>query len=40
VNFYLDSRLEPWSEPVPEAPTVLSEWLDRPLEVTAERLLE
>jgi succinate dehydrogenase / fumarate reductase flavoprotein subunit len=40
VNFHLDARMEPWPEPVPPVPAGLREWADRPLEVTAERLLE
>ena len=40
VNFLLDARMEPWSEPVPPVPAELRGWADRPLEMTAERLLE
>jgi succinate dehydrogenase / fumarate reductase flavoprotein subunit len=40
VNFYVDARKEPWSEPVPPVRSGLAEWVDRPVEVTAERLLE
>ena len=39
-NFFIDSRMEPWSEPVPAVPAELREWLDRPLEVGGNRLLE
>jgi succinate dehydrogenase / fumarate reductase flavoprotein subunit len=40
VNFQIDSRMEPWSEPVPPVPVELREWVDRPVEISAERLLE
>jgi len=40
VNFYVDARLEPWSEPVPNAPDDLRAWTERPVELGAERLLE
>ena len=40
MNFYVDSRMEPWTQPVAPVPAELREWADRPLEVTAERLLE
>ena len=41
VNFYLDARMEPWSEAVPPVPaSELREWAERPLEVGADRLLE
>ena len=40
VNFHVDARMEPWSEPVPPVPAELREWAERPLEVGAERLLE
>ena len=40
VNFYVDARMEPWSEPVPPVPDELREWVERPVEVSAERLLE
>lgn len=40
VNFHIDSRMEPWSEPVPPVPAELREWVDRPVELSAERLLE
>src|SRR5918999_636727 len=39
-NLYVDSRMEPWSEQVPQVPAELAAWIDRPLEVSAERLLE
>jgi hypothetical protein len=32
--------MEPWSEPVPPVPVELREWVDRPVEISAERLLE
>jgi succinate dehydrogenase / fumarate reductase flavoprotein subunit len=40
VNLYVDARMEPWSEPVPRVPDDLRQWLEHPLEVGAERLLE
>ena len=40
LNFYVDARMEPWSEPVPPVPAQLRQWLDRPLELGADRLLE
>ncbi len=40
VNFLVDARMEPWTEAVPPVPPELSEWADRPLELTADRLLE
>jgi succinate dehydrogenase / fumarate reductase flavoprotein subunit len=42
VNFHVDSRMDPWSEPVPPTPDELREWMERPVEVRAEagRLLE
>jgi succinate dehydrogenase / fumarate reductase flavoprotein subunit len=40
VNIHLDARMDPWTVAVPPVPDELSEWADRPLEVTAERLLE
>ena len=40
VNFQIDSRMEPWSEPVPPVPVELREWVDRPVEISADRLLE
>jgi succinate dehydrogenase / fumarate reductase flavoprotein subunit len=40
VNFHIDSRMEAWSEPVPPVPVELREWVDRPVEISAERLLE
>jgi succinate dehydrogenase / fumarate reductase flavoprotein subunit len=39
-NFYVDARMEPWSEPVPQVPAELREWIERPVEVSGERLLE
>jgi hypothetical protein len=32
--------MDPWSEPVPGVPDELLEWIDRPVELGAERLLE
>jgi succinate dehydrogenase / fumarate reductase, flavoprotein subunit len=40
VNFHVDARMDPWLEPVPPAPDDLREWVDRPVEVSADRLLE
>ena len=40
VNFYVDARMDPWSEPVPGVPDELREWTERPVELGAERLLE
>jgi succinate dehydrogenase / fumarate reductase flavoprotein subunit len=40
VNFYLDARMEPWSEPVPPVPPELREWTERPVELSAGGLLE
>ena len=40
VNFHVDARMEPWTEAVPPVPAELRDWAERPLEVTAERLLE
>jgi succinate dehydrogenase / fumarate reductase flavoprotein subunit len=40
VNFYIDARMDPWSEPVPTVPDALRPWIERPLELGAERLLE
>jgi succinate dehydrogenase / fumarate reductase flavoprotein subunit len=40
VNFYVDARMEPWSEAVPRVPDELREWAERPVEVGAEQLLE
>ena len=40
VNFYVDARMEPWAVPVPPVPSELGAWVDRPLEVSADRLLE
>jgi succinate dehydrogenase / fumarate reductase flavoprotein subunit len=40
VNFYVDSRMEPWHEPVPRVPDALRAWIERPVEVGADRLLE
>ena len=39
-NFYVDARMEPWSEPVLSVPAELRDWTERPVELTAERLLE
>ena len=40
VNVKLDARMEPSTEPVPPVPAGLREWAERPVELTAERLLE
>ncbi len=40
VNVHLDARMDPWTVAVPPVPAELREWAERPLEVTAERLLE
>jgi len=40
VNFYVDARMDPWSEPVPGVPDELREWTEHPAELGAERLLE
>jgi succinate dehydrogenase / fumarate reductase flavoprotein subunit len=40
VNFFIDARMEPWSEAISPAPAELREWLERPVELSAERLLE
>jgi succinate dehydrogenase / fumarate reductase, flavoprotein subunit len=40
VNVQLDSRMVPWTVPVTPVPAHLQAWVERPLEVTAERLLE
>ena len=40
VNFHVDERMEPWPVAVPPVPDELRGWGERPLEVTAERLLE
>lgn len=40
VNFYVDARMDPWSEPVPGVPAELRKWTERPVELGAERLLE
>jgi succinate dehydrogenase / fumarate reductase flavoprotein subunit len=40
LNFYVDARMEPWSEPVPPLPPELRGWVERPVEVSAEQLLE
>ncbi len=40
VNFYVDARMEPWSEPVPLVPPELREWTERPVELGAGGLLE
>jgi succinate dehydrogenase / fumarate reductase, flavoprotein subunit len=40
VNFYVDARMAPWSQPVPAVPAELSTWVEEPLEIGAERLLE
>jgi succinate dehydrogenase / fumarate reductase flavoprotein subunit len=40
VNFHVDSRMEPWGEPVPPMPPEMRGWLERPVDLGAERLLE
>jgi succinate dehydrogenase / fumarate reductase flavoprotein subunit len=40
VNFYVDSRLEPWAEPVAELRAELRDLADLSAPVTADRLLE
>jgi len=40
VNFDVDARMDPWSEPVPGVPDELREWIERRVELGAERLLE
>ncbi len=40
VNVHLDARMDPWTVAVPPVPAELREWAERPLEVTADRLLE
>jgi succinate dehydrogenase / fumarate reductase, flavoprotein subunit len=40
VNFYVDARMDPWSEPVPTVPDGLRPWIEQPVELGAERLLE
>jgi succinate dehydrogenase flavoprotein subunit len=40
VNFYVDARLEPWSEPVGEISAELRDRTDLTVPITAERLLE
>jgi len=40
VNFHIDARMEPWSEPVPPVPAELRELVEHPVEVSGARLLE
>ena len=40
VNFNIDRRMEPWAEPVPPIPSDLRELAERPVELSADRLLE
>jgi succinate dehydrogenase / fumarate reductase, flavoprotein subunit len=40
VNVHLDARMEPWTVAVPPVADELREWAERPLEVSADRLLE
>jgi succinate dehydrogenase / fumarate reductase, flavoprotein subunit len=40
VNFYLDARMDPWSEPVPPVREDLRSWMEHPVEIGADRLLE
>jgi succinate dehydrogenase / fumarate reductase flavoprotein subunit len=39
-NFYVDARMEPWSEPVPPVPEELRAWTAQAVELGAERMLE
>jgi succinate dehydrogenase / fumarate reductase flavoprotein subunit len=39
-NFYVDTRMIPWSEPVPTVPDALTSWMEPAIELGAERLLE
>jgi succinate dehydrogenase / fumarate reductase flavoprotein subunit len=40
VNLYIDARMDPWNEPVPQVPDELHGWMEQPVGVGAERLLE
>jgi hypothetical protein len=40
LNFYVDARMDPWTEPVPGVPDELPEWTERPVELGAVRPLE
>jgi succinate dehydrogenase / fumarate reductase flavoprotein subunit len=40
ANFYVDAHLEPRAAPVATVPEALRPWLDRPLSITADGLLE
>jgi succinate dehydrogenase / fumarate reductase flavoprotein subunit len=40
ANVYVDSTMTPFLEPVAAVPPELGDWLDRPVTVTAGRLLE
>jgi len=40
VNFYVDSRMDPWSEPVLTVPNELRAWTERPADLGAQQLLE
>jgi succinate dehydrogenase / fumarate reductase flavoprotein subunit len=40
VNLHIDARMRPWAEPVPPIPSSLREWAERPVELTADWLLE
>jgi len=40
VNFYVDARMEPWSQLVPPVPPELREWTERHVELGAGGLLE
>lgn len=40
VNFYVDARMEPWSEPVHVVSEDLRSWTEPPIQAGAERLLE
>lgn len=40
VNYYVDARMRPSAEAVPPIASHLREWTERPVELTADRLLE
>jgi succinate dehydrogenase / fumarate reductase flavoprotein subunit len=40
VNFYVDARMDPWSEAVPSIPGALRSWIQPSVELGSERLLE
>jgi len=39
-NFYVDARMEPWSEPVPPVPEELRAWTAQAVQLGAEQMLE